>query len=225
MNCPNCNTPNEPTSTFCVKCGESLGGKVVARKTALANSVKELLGVLTLRALVVLIILWLVYIILNWLPFVREMRISGINISLKIVIASVIYLIVVIVLNGYAKVLRVLWPKSFPQTPEFGSILATLVYLGILAAIYYAFGPLLRVITTDSSVITIFQAILFVISIVLIIPAITLLFRVAPYWLATVRDYRLGDTRNHVACLACGHINHTDHQHCSHCGARLTQTS
>ena len=225
MNCPNCNTPNEPANTFCVSCGESLGGKVLARKTPLANSVKELLGVLTIRALVVLIVLWLVYIILNWLPFVREMRISGINFSLQIVIASVVYLIVVIVLNRYAKVLRVLWPQSFPQTPEFGSILATLVYLGILAAIYYAFGPLFRVITTDPNVMTIFQAILFVIAILLIIPALTTLSKNLPVWLASVRQYTLADTRHQVACLSCGHINRVDHQHCSHCGAKLAQES
>jgi hypothetical protein len=225
MNCPKCNTVNEPNSSFCVNCGESLSDKAVTKTAPLANSPKELLGLLTIRTVVILIGLWLVHLILNWLPFVTEMRIPGININMPVIITSVIYFVIVIVLLSYAKMLRVLWQQSFPQAPEFGSVLAALVYLGILVAVYYAIRPLLRTFITDPNIITIFQVILFVIAIMLIVPALSILYQSMPRWMAAIRRYSLADTGNQVACLSCGHINQADQQHCSQCGAKLVPTS
>jgi len=224
MNCPKCNTVNEPNTSFCVNCGESLSEKTVAKASPLANSPKELLGLLTIRTVVILIGLWLVHLILNWLPFVTEMRIPGINIDLPVIITSVIYFVIVIVLLGYAKMLRVLWQQSFFQAPEFGSVLAALVNLGILVAVYYAIRPLIRTFVADPNIITIFQAILFVIAIMLIVPALIILYQSMPRWLAAIRRYSLAGTENQVACLSCGHINQANQQHCSQCGAKLVPT-
>ena len=229
MNCPTCNTPNDPNNQFCISCGQPLGGQTPAGQTPagsmpLAHSAGELLGVLTIRTVLVLIGLWLVRLILNWLPFVKEMRIPGINISMPVLITCVIYLAVAFVLLGYAQTLRVLWPQSFPNAPEFGTVLAALVYLGVLAAIYFAFKPVILVFATEPDVMTVFQAILFVIAVVLIVQALIILYRSMPRWLAAARQYNTINARNQVACLSCGRLNPVGAQHCSHCGAKLSQS-
>jgi hypothetical protein len=221
VNCPNCNTPNEPHNTFCANCGQSLTGKVVAQTIPLAKSTKELLGIMTFRIVVILIGLWLVHIIFNWLPFVREMRIPGLSIGLPVLITSAIYLIIVIVLFGYVKTLSVLWRQSFPQVPEFGSVLVTLVYIAVLVAVYFAFRPLILTYTTDPNVLTVFQAILFVIAIMLIVPALITLYQSMPRWMAAVGQFGAINSRNQVACLSCGHISQEGQLHCSNCGAKL----
>ncbi len=222
MNCPNCNTPNESNNQFCISCGQVLSGQAPVTSTPLARSAGELLGVLTIRTVLVLIGLWLVRLILNWLPFVKEMRIPGLNIAMPILITSVIYLVVAFVLLGYAQTLRVLWPQSFPNTADLGFVLATLVYLGILAAIYYAFKPVILVLATEPDVFTVFQAILFVIAVILIIPAFIALYRGIPGWIIAVRQSSSFSASNQVACLACGRLNQAGALHCSNCGTKLS---
>jgi hypothetical protein len=240
VKCPHCNTTNDPKNTVCENCGQPLSGiqaaetqntgeqrsgQQPARPPALANSMKELLGIMTVRTVVVLFGLWLVNLILKWLPFVEEMQIPGLEIRLPVLITSAIYLVIAFVLIGFVQSLRVLWPKSYPQASELGSVLAALVYLGILVAVYYAFRPLIRVFTADPDAMTIFQAVLFVIALGLIIPALITLYQNIPRWMAAIRHHNLFEAGNQIACLTCGHINQADQIHCSHCGAKLLQTA
>lgn len=223
MNCPSCNTPNDPQNQFCVKCRYSLTGQAHAPRP-LARSYPDLLGVLTARLLILLVGSWLLKLILNWLPFTRQLVIPEINLPVSVLITSIIFFIVFFLLVNYARVLQALWPRVYPKYQSLAPALSGLVYLFALVALYYALLPILGYISTGEDVTTLFQAVFFVVALVLLVNVALLIYRRLPDWLANLRmDHWLVSAAGDKACLNCGTINPRQNKFCSNCGKVLQE--
>ncbi len=232
MNCPNCNTPNDPTNQFCVSCGKPLGEQTstpaqppTAQPPAVARSVPELLQVLTIRMLVILLGLWLLRVILNWLPFIRELRIPNSLVSIPTIINTLIYLIIIVWLVSYSRTLWVLWPQALPRYREAGSFLVMLIYIITLVVFYYAVRPLISVVGLGSEALTILQVILFIVALGLLLYAIVIVYQRLPFWLPAIRQSAVfqSPAGNEVACLNCGNLNKAGATFCSACGQPLAK--
>jgi hypothetical protein len=232
MNCPNCNTPNDPANQFCVNCGKPLSEQAVpppqptfAQTPAIARSVSELLQVLTIRMLVILLGLWLLRAILNWLPFIKELRIPNSPVPIPTIINTLIYLIIIAWLVSYSRTLWVLWPQALPRFREAGSFLVMLIYIIILVIFYYAVRPLISILDLGTEVLTILQVALFIIALVLLLYAIIVIYQRLPFWLPALRQSAVfkAPTGNEVACLNCGTLNKAGAAFCSSCGQALTK--
>ena len=232
MNCPNCNTPNDPANQFCVNCGKPLGEQAsapipapAAQPPAIARSVSELLQVLTVRMLVILLGLWLLRAVLNWLPFIKELRIPNSPVPIPTIINTLIYLIIIAWLVSYSRTLWVLWPQALPRYREAGSFLVMLIYIIILVIFYYAVRPLISVFGLGSDVLTILQVVLFIIALALLLYAIIVVYQRLPFWLPALRRSAVfkAPTGNEVACLNCGTLNNAGATFCSSCGQPLTK--
>ena len=238
MICPNCNTQNEPGYQFCVSCGQPLqqpNGEsptlppIVKPPTPpqpIARSVSELLQVLTIRMFVILVGLWLLKVVLNWLPFIKEMRIPDSPLPVATIINTIVYLIIIAMLVNYSRVLWVLWPQALPRYREAATFLVMLLYIVILIVFYYAVQPLVRVFASDSpEALILLQVILFVIALVLLVYAIVIVYQRLPYWLPSVRQRVTfaAPAGNEVACLNCGNLNKAGAAFCSFCGQPLAK--
>ncbi len=223
MNCPNCSTPNEPQNQFCVNCRYPLTGQAQESRP-LARSYPELLGVLTARLLILLIGSWLLKLILNWLPFTRQLIIPEINLPVSVLITSMIFLIVFFLLVNYARIVQAVWPKVYPKYQSLVPALSGLVYLLALVALYYALLPILSFISTGEDMTTVFQAVFFVVALILLVNVALIIYRRLPDWLANLRmDHWLGSAAGGKACLNCGAINPLQNKFCSNCGKTLQE--
>lgn len=224
MNCPKCNTPNSPQNQFCVTCGEPLPASAPVQESspALARSPGELLGALTLRLILVVSAIWLIKEILIWLPFTKEIVIPRVAISVPTIITSVAYLAIISILLGYANALRVLWPQTFPLYSDALPILVVIVYLCVIVFLYYAFLPVFTNLIRDPVALLIFQAVLFLVSVGLLIWAAVELYRRFPYWWINIRKASfLSPISGSIVCLHCGRINRAESQYCNNCGTAL----
>lgn len=286
INCPICNTPNEPDYTFCMNCGQPLnlaapaeqstttpaGNQIeapsavaaeptptnvspvqpaasapppgayqpAAAQTAqvpaapsyapstpagpgqpliLASTPAGLLGMLTLRLVIVLLGLWLARLILIWLPFTKGLVVPEVNIPIPTLVTSIIYLLVVAALVGYARTVWVIWPQAFPRMRDATLAVICLIYLGVLVAVFYAVQPLLVAANSDEAILTGFQAILFLIAVFLVSAAGYTTYQRLPAWLAIWRQGMIESFASaQVACLHCGRLNSLGATHCQYCG-------
>jgi hypothetical protein len=210
-----------------MNCGQPLGKGAQAPKQApLARSSSELLGVLTVRLLISLLGLWLIKTIINWLPFAHELPVSETGFSILMLINAVIYLIVILLLLGYAGTVRVLWPQAYPRFREVGFVIMAVVYIGVLIAVYNGFLPLIVVFSDDPSILIIFQALLLLFSAIILGYAFLGVYRKLPAWLMIIRQDQLFSFKdNMVVCLNCGHLNDMNAEFCSTCGQQLTNAN
>jgi hypothetical protein len=227
MICPKCNTQNEAGHQFCINCGTLLTGS--ANQTGipaapLAKTPGELLAVLTIRLVILLVGLWLFKEIIIALPFTQELTIPRMPIRLPILINCVVYLVVIVLLIGYARSLNSLWRQAFPRFADLAAIFAAIVYLLALVAAYYALRPIILAFATDPYILLVFQAVLFIIALVLIIRVGVILYMRLPDWLSNLRMERMLSSGSHeVACLHCGRLNAMQAKYCSACGSELAK--
>lgn len=258
MNCPKCNTPNDQANLFCINCGQPLnaGGEISTPSPIyesstpmqadqpsppttisqpfpppqpVARSVGELLQVLTIRLLVILLSLWVLKVFLNWLPFIKELRIPSLPLSTTTIINTIVYIVVIVFLFGYARMLLVLWPQALPRYREAATFLAMLIFIITLIVVYYAIKPWVPVFIHDNkdaiTAITIIQVVLFITVMALLIYAIMIIYQRLPYWMPSVRQ-KVKFTvpaGNEVACLNCGNLNKAGAAFCTYCGQPLTK--
>ena len=227
MKCPHCNTQNDPSYQFCLSCGKPLGkGSSVPSRAPLAQSSSELLGVLTVRLLIALFGIWLIKTIINWLPFARVLPVSETGFSVLLLINLMIFLIVILLLLGYARTLRVLWTQAYPLYREVGFVIIAVVYICVLIAVYSAFLPLIIRYSDDPSILIIFQALLLLFSTVILGYAFLVVYRKLPAWLTIIRQEQLFSFKdNMVVCLNCGHLNVMNAEFCNTCGQQLTNVN
>ena len=227
MNCPHCNTQNDPSYQFCMNCGKSLGKGAPAPKQApLARSSSELLGVFTVRLVIALLGIWLIKTIINWLPFARELPVSETGLSILMFINMMIFIIVILLLLGYARTVRVLWPQAYPRYREVGFVIMAVVCIGVLIAVYNAFLPLILKYSDDPSILIIFQALLLLFSAIFLGYAFLGVYRKLPAWLTIIRQDQLFSFKdNMVVCLNCGHLNDMNAKFCSTCGQQIKKVN
>jgi hypothetical protein len=190
MNCPHCDTPNDPSSKFCAGCGRPLHGQAVSPSIAVndpAFSSRSMLGIQTIRFLLSLLGLWLLKGILTGLPFVEELCIPEVDMSTPAIISLLIYLVIMFVLVNYATVLSRLWPQAFPGYPNLASVGVAVVYLIVLAVAYNGSKPIFRTITTDTQLLMIWQIVLAVIALLISIWVSAIVYRSLPAWLMAFR--------------------------------------
>jgi membrane protease subunit (stomatin/prohibitin family) len=245
MNCPQCNTPNDPEYKFCLNCGEPLSGEskvksadeeirippikdlLSATPRSIARSIPELLQVLTIRMFVILVGLWLLKVILNSLPFIRDMQaiqISAKRLPITTITDTIVYLIIIALLVSYSRTLSVLWPQALPRYKEAVKFLELLIYLVILIVLYNAAQPLiLTVASNPRQTLSNFQHLLFIVSLILLVYAIVILYQRLPYWLPSIRQWLTYSfpKGNEVACLNCGNLNSANAAFCIHCGHQI----
>jgi RNA polymerase subunit RPABC4/transcription elongation factor Spt4 len=240
MNCPNCDTVNEPTNEFCINCGQPLQEPTgeapqTPRRVPpappplppqpMARTVSELLQVLTIRMVVILVGLWLLKVILNWLPFIQDLRIPGSPIASSMIIDTIVYLIIVVLLVSYSRMLWVLWPQVLPRYREAATFLVMLIYIIILVVLYFAAEPLIRALVVNpGDILTVLQIILFVIALLLLVYALVIVYQRLPFWLPSVRQQvNISAPRgDETACLYCGNLNNAGAKFCSICGQPLS---
>jgi magnesium-transporting ATPase (P-type) len=242
MNCPKCDTENEPTNEFCINCGQPLQESAGTAEPPvqrvvpppvppspppqpMARSISELLQVLTIRMFVILVGLWLLKVILNWLPFIQDLRIPGSPISSSTIIDTIVYLIIVVLLVSYSRMLWVLWPQVLPRYREAATFLVMLIYIIILVVLYFAAEPLIRALVVNpTDILTVLQIVLFVIALLLLVYALVIVYQRLPFWLPSVRQQvNIATPRgNETACLYCGSLNNAGAKFCSICGQPLS---
>ena len=158
-----------------------------ATPSVTVRSQSEMLGVLTLRLLFSLLGLWIANLILNGLAFVEELRIPDFDLPIPVLISSLIYLIMVVLLVNYARVLSSLWPQAYPRYPEAVHVLTSLVYLGVLAVGYKSLRPIFQYLIDDPEPLMVFQLVLVVIAIGIIIRAGLIIYNSLPAWIIRFR--------------------------------------
>lgn len=190
MECPYCGTANDPSSKFCSSCGKPLRGQspqVSSAADESAYSPRTVVGIQTARLLISLLGLWLLKVVLTGLPFVEELHIPELGVSIPSIISMLIYLVIVIALVSYASFLSRLWPQAFPGYPQAVSVLVAAVYLIVLAVAYNGSKPIIRAITTDPQLMMIWQIVLVAIALFISLRASVIVYRFLPAWLMTAR--------------------------------------
>jgi hypothetical protein len=210
-----------------MNCGEPLGEKapvqVQERQPAIARSVPELLQVLTIRMVVILLGLWLLKVIINALPFVKELRIPKSPLPVPTIINTIVLLIIIGLFINYSRMLWVLWPQALPRLKDAGTFLVLIIYIVILIVLYYAAEPIVIILAPNREALTILQIVLFGISLLLLIYAISIVYTRLPSWLPSIRQQVAftAPKGNSVVCLNCGQINKAEATFCSSCGQSL----
>lgn len=225
MICPNCNTQNDPSNQYCMQCGKPLSNEV-PNQQPLAHTVRDLLGLLTFRIIIFLLVLWFIQGVLVQLPFIRDLQIPNFPIPASVIVTSIINLVIIGLLLGYSRTLWVLWNQSFPRYGSFGSVLVIAVYLVVLVLVYQLILPWLTANITNAEPITIFQIVMGIITFALVIYLLIVVYQRLPDWLSKIRqDMFTMPPVNQVACLNCGHLNNQGQAFCGHCGNALMKTA
>lgn len=187
MNCPNCNTPNEPNNAFCVNCGYSLSTSFQPAsgtpQNPAARSAGEFLGIFTARLVIAVLGVWVIRAILIDLSFIEGLRIPDTSVTGASIVNVLAYLVIIALLVAYGRDLGRLWPQAFPGYPELGSLLVALVYTVILAAVYAGLRPFLVEFLPDQEVLLILQILLAFIVLIIVARAAFIAYQGLAGWL------------------------------------------
>ncbi len=192
MNCPNCGTPNDPASVFCIKCGQPLKegstpAALPATATVQAPSAAGLLGIYSTQAIVGLLVLLFFRSILVQLPFTQDFRLPDVPISTPTIISLGVYLIALVILLLFARMLGGMWPQAFPRQAFLAPALTSLVYVAILAAVYTAVKDPLVAFTRDATLMLAVQGFCLVVAFILLARSGVIIYQYLPAWLSSLR--------------------------------------
>lgn len=188
MNCPHCNTPNDPSNQFCMSCGKPMKADATLAANRPAVSPSEWLGILTIRLVAALFGLWILNKILTQLSFVKELKIPDFDVTPASIISAVLFLVMILLLLGFARLLGVLWPRTFPKAPEAVLIWNAIIYLIVLSVGYTALRPVIQGFFDEPEVLMVFQIVLVVIALLIVIRPSIVIYKALPTWLVHLRD-------------------------------------
>ena len=180
MNCPNCNTPNEPNNAFCENCGYAL---TATNQSGGGISPGQSLGIITVRLVIAILGVWIIRSLLSGLSFIEGLLIPDTSMTGVTIVNALAYIVIIVLLVGYARDLGQLWPRAFPTYPELGSLLVALVYTVILAAIYAGLRPFLIEFLPDREVLLIIQALLAFFVLIIVFRAAFIAYQGLSPWL------------------------------------------
>jgi len=180
MNCPNCNTPNEPNNAFCENCGYAL---TATNQSGGGISPGQSLGIITVRLVIAILGVWIIRSLLSGLSFIEGLLIPDTSMTGVTIVNALAYIVIIVLLVAYARDLGQLWPRAFPTYPELGSLLVALVYTVILAAIYAGLRPFLIEFLPDREVLLIIQALLAFFVLIIVFRAAFIAYQGLSPWL------------------------------------------
>jgi hypothetical protein len=187
MNCPRCNTENEPSAQYCISCAYPL--QSTPQKAQVVSSGTYLL-LMTIRFLIAIFGAWILEQILISLPFVISIQIPRFPLTVTDIINLVIAVLMVIFLISYSISLSRTWPKTFPKFTQVGTLLSGIVYLIILVVLYLPLEPIFEKIFTypyTTTAVLILQISFALIALVLMIWLAVILYHALPSWLVNLR--------------------------------------
>ena len=186
VNCPKCNTPNDPSNQFCMNCGAEL--KRSGTNSSANVTAQGYLGLATFRFFISLIGLWLLNTIIQGLSFVKELTIPDFTFGVQNLITVVIFLLAVMVLIAFANSINYLWKRAYPTFAEAGGMLVSILYL-ILVSVVYKVGKLILLqVTTDHEPLMIAQVVLTLIALIILFRVGLILYHVLPIWYARMQN-------------------------------------
>jgi hypothetical protein len=185
MNCPYCNTPNDPGNQFCFSCGKPMHveGAPPARPAG-GMSAGETLIMLTLHLALSLLGVWLLRAVLVGLGFVRELRIPDFDLPTASIISALAYLFIIVILFNYARNFSVLFPQAVRGFPALGSLVVSLIYVLALSALYKAFLPFIYEFAPEPDMLMFVQVALTVLALFLLGRAFLLAYQGLAPWLS-----------------------------------------
>jgi hypothetical protein len=184
--CMRCNTSNAPTSQFCMTCGVPL--QAGPNPPFVARSAGQWLAVMTGRAVIAIIGLWLIRMFLVRFSFIQALYLPEVPLSVADMVSMLIFLVISVLLIKYAIDLLRVWPMVYPRIRELGMGLAGLVLLLFLTEFYLAIQPLFSIVLYDlPDALLVVQVILAFAAVVILGWAFIIIYQSLPAWLATLR--------------------------------------
>lgn len=188
MNCPHCNTPNDPSHQYCINCGKPLHEPPSPNSTSNQQYSRDQLSAHTFQIIVSLIGLWLINTILTGLSFVEELVIPDLPLSVSLLISLIVLLLVFFLLIRFARAIAAYWPFAFPRLREAGSVINALLTVIILGIAYRIFKPIVLQISRDPEPLMILQIILLLIAVVLVFRAGLFVYHAIPNWYKNLKE-------------------------------------
>ncbi|MCI0520799.1 MAG: zinc ribbon domain-containing protein [Chloroflexi bacterium] len=186
MNCPHCNTVNDPANQFCVSCGQPIHiaeGAPPARPAG-GLSAGETLSMLTLHLALSLLGVWLLRAVLMGLSFVKQFQIPDFDVPTVSLISALAYLFIILIVINYARSFAVLWPQAVRGYPALGSLLVSFLYIIVLSALYKAFQPFIIELDPDPEMMLFIQGVLIVLALFILGRAFLLAYQGLAPWLS-----------------------------------------
>jgi len=185
MNCPNCNTPNNSQSLFCINCGGPLSGE--NQEHIRLGSYKPLLNILSARLILALIGLEIVNMILIEISFIKEFNIPNFDLTFPSIITILLSLVSGGLLIAFSFTLRGLWPQAYPKYQQAYHLFNTVIYVVILVMVYKFVKQFLVMFTIYSDLLMILQIVCIISVLVIIGRASVFVYQTLPIWIASIK--------------------------------------
>jgi hypothetical protein len=150
------------------------------------------LGVQTAGSLLSLIGLWILRTILVNLDFVTELAIPELKVDVATIISGIFYVLVLVVLARFARILTRLWPEAFPSHRQVVLVWHAMLYLIVLSAVYDVSRPIFAQLDADPEIFTLWQVLLVILALVISIWVCAVVQRCLPGWLLALRTDVMG---------------------------------
>jgi hypothetical protein len=181
MNCPYCNTPNDPSHQYCQACGKPLS----LHPPTPQSSARNMLWIVTGRLLVSLLFLWLMRGILNDLDFIQNTTIPDLNLAMTTVISLAVFITIIVLLIGFIGAIGRLWPQAFPRFYQASIIFTVILQLILLNQLYKGLQLVIPLVTRDQEVMIISGVVLAAIALILVVRAFVITYQALPNWFAS----------------------------------------
>jgi len=181
--CNQCHTENDSSSRYCKSCGAPLE----TSSSASGHSPSSWFGIMTLRLVVTILLLWIAGVILVNLNFIHQLSFPGLNLSTTGVIGTVILLTVVVLLVKYAFDLSAIWPQLFPRFRVGGTLFSGIIQLLALALAYSALQPFMIGLFGGTEPVTILQVALAICAVWVVVWVGMEVYRAIPGWIENLR--------------------------------------
>ena len=188
MNCPHCNSMNDPSNQFCEKCGKPLHSTENAPGIIDSRVAKDYLFAHTFRLIISLLGLWIIYVVFGNLGFVKELSIPDVPIEISSIITLITLTIVFFLLIGYSRTLAALWPLAFPRAVDVGTLWNAIIYLVSLGIVYRILKPIIQLFSPDPELLMLFQLLLLIIAMIIVFRAGIILYHAIPFWYERIKE-------------------------------------
>jgi hypothetical protein len=186
MVCPRCNTENDESAEFCIHCGYGLRQPAAEKQSAVSPGTYLLM--MTVRFLIAIFGLWVLKEVLVSLSFIKEVTIPNFPLTVISIINLVFFLLLILLIIGFAALVARMWPRVFPGYTEAGKVINVILYLIILSVLYQTLRPMAGMFQDGATILLILQITLSVIAFILILWVAVILYRALPGWLNNIRQ-------------------------------------
>jgi hypothetical protein len=190
MICPNCKTTNDDSAVFCINCGtkfvqtsETVPLSVVA---PMNTSARTQLAIMSGQFLLSLLFLYILKALLDGSSYVENLYITKIDLSVATIINTFIYVVMIGILIGFARMVGNLWNGSFPKVMNGGSALISVAYLLMISMAYRGLAPFIVMISDEPDLLQITQVVFLMIGLSLAIWAFLIVYQNLPQWLGNI---------------------------------------